>query len=155
MAKRKNQRRARRKSSAVSLTGMAKGYMLGSAATQTLFNVNLYDFFMADHDVLASKTGTQFGVMYGTGNQITLRELLRGKMQVSAIGGTASAVTSTRTTPTMDLIKENFYANWVQGATSMITIPIAFKLGKKFAAPALAEGRKAFKAIGLNNTVTV
>ena len=134
---------------------MAKGYMLGSAATQTLFNVNLYDFFMADHASLIAKGGGGLGVTYGSANQITLRELLRGKAQISQYTGAAATVTGTRTMPTMDLIKENFYANWVQGATSMITIPIAFKLGKKFAAPALAEGRKAFKAIGLNNTVTV
>ena len=155
MAKRKSKAKRSRKSTAVSLTGMAKGYLLGSATTQTLFNVSLYDFFMADHQTLASKGGTQFGASFGTGNQITLRELMRGKNQIGAYSGTASAVTSARLTPTMDLVKENFYANWVSGLTSMITIPIAFKLGKKVAAPALTEGRKAFKALGLNKTVTV
>ena len=111
MAKRKPKQKRTRKSAAFSLTGMAKGYMLGSATTQTLFNVSLYDFFMADHTTLSSKQGSQYGVTYGTANQITLRELMRGKNQVGAYSGSAGAVVGQRLDNTMDFIKTNFYAN--------------------------------------------
>ena len=72
MARRKTkQKRSRRKKQGVSIIGLAETAVLTSVVTQTLFNVNAYDFFMAPSAP--------------TGNAITARELF-------AAGGQATGV---------------------------------------------------------------
>lgn len=138
--KKKPTRRSRQKG--VSVIGLAETYMLTSAMTQTLFNMNALEFVM----------GAPGSPSWGTGagyNKIGLKELFsttqyQGNNKMGGIGSQR---------PTMDLIKENLSDNWASGLTSMIFIPLGFRVGRQLAKPAISRTNRLLGKANIANTV--
>ena len=149
MAKRRARKTKRRAKKGFSIIEGAQTYMLASAVTNTMFNVNLKDFFLADH----VETGVAAG-SYGTGAQITMKELL-STTQVTGITQNRLGQTYTSTGDTMSIIQQNLKNNWVQGATSMIVIPLGFKIGKRLGRQAINKSNKLLRDLGVYSTVAV
>jgi len=147
MARRKpKQKRSRRKKSGVSIIGLAETAVLTSVVTQTLFNVNAYDFFMA--------------ASVPSGNAMTIRELL-SPSGTQATGMVAQKGAYGKTSyvqgysPTLDLVAQNLKANWVMGGLQMILIPAAFKAGKTIARPAISRANRLLGKANISSTVKV
>lgn len=144
MARRRTRRTTRRRrKSGISILGVAETVALSNVATQTLFNVNAYDFLMGGSD-------------FGQANQITLRELMSPTQNVriqqgNQFGGT----TYTGTQQTTSLIQANLQSNWMTGAIQMVTIPLAFRFGKQLAKPAISRINALLRKAGVASTVKV
>ena len=145
MARRKGRKtQRRRRKSGISVLGVAETVALSNVATQTLFNVNAYDFLMG-------------GSNFGMANQITIRELMSPtqttRIQVGQnLGG---AVYQSGEQSTMSLVQQNLQANWISGAVQMVTIPLAFRLGKQLARPAISRVNALLRKAGVASTVKV
>jgi len=138
---RKTQRRRRK--SGISILGVAETVALSNVATQTLFNVNAYDFLMG-------------GSAFGAPNQITIRELMSPTQTVRIQqGNSTTGRLITGSTPTTTLIKNNLEANWMNGAIQMVTIPLAFRFGKQLARPAINRVNALLRKAGVASTVKV
>jgi len=144
MAKRRGRKtQRRRRKSGISILGVAETVALSNVATQTLFNVNAYDFLMG-------------GSAFGAPNQITLRELMSPTQTVRIQqGNSMTGRTITGSTPTTTLIQNNLQANWMNGAIQMVTIPMAFRFGKQLARPAISRINALLKRAGVASTVKV
>ena len=149
MARRKARKTTRRRrKSGISILGVAETVALSNVATQTLFNVNAYDFLMG---------GSQFG----TGNQITIRELMNPTQAVQiATTGTSGGFGQPQrqymqNQSTMALVQQNLQANWMSGAIQMVTIPLAFRFGKQLARPAISRVNALLRKAGVASTVKV
>lgn len=145
MARRRTKRKTtRRRKQGISILGVAETVALSNVATQTLFNVNAYDFLMG---------GSQFG----GANAITLRELMKPDQitgyQNTTRGGRMATVATT--SPTMSLISQNLQENWMTGAVQMVTIPLAFRFGKQLARPAISKVNALLRKAGIASTVKV
>lgn len=151
MARKSKTKSRRRSKQGVSLIGLAETVALGNVATQTLFNTNMYEFFFAQHRTTGA-VGT-----YGAGNVITLRELFSPLQLTGTQTGRAGTqmVSVNQYDSTFNLITENLKSNWVSGVTGMILIPAGFKLGKKFARPAISRVNRALKQAGVASVVKV
>ena len=136
----------RRRKQGISILGVAETVALSNVATQTLFNVNAYDFLMG-------------GSSFGAANQITIRELMNPRQAVRmssgrpTFGGQASTVQGS--TPTMSLVQANLQDNWMTGAVQMVTIPLAFRFGKQLARPAISKVNALLRKAGVASTVKV
>ena len=145
MAKRRGRKtQRRRRKSGISILGVAETVALSNVATQTLFNVNAYDFLMG-------------GSTFGTGNQITIRELMKPEQVTGYRQGTASGriVRVENTENTFSIVQSNLQANWMTGAVQMVTIPLAFRLGKQLARPAINKVNALLRQVGVASTVKV
>jgi len=151
MARRNGRKKTtrRRRKQGISLLGVAETVALSNAATTTLFNVNAYDFIVGGNN-------------FGGQNAITLRELFNPMQSKTSGGGTirvggGSYTTPSVTTssPTMAIIQENLRQNWVMGATQMVTIPLAFRIGKQLARPAISRVNALLRKAGVASTVKV
>lgn len=138
----------RRRKQGISIIGVAETVALSNVATQTLFNINAWDFLTATHRSDGS---------YGMANVLTLREIMKPQQttgyQQSVQGG---RLTSTATTQsTFSIVKSNLDENWMSGAISMVTIPLAFRIGKKLGAPAINKVNALLRKAGVASTVKV
>ena len=145
MAKRRGKRKTRtRRKQGISLLNVAETVALSNVATQTLFNVNAWDF-------------VQGGDRFQGGNEITLMELMSPSQQTgfqtANVGGRMQ--TRATTSPTFGLIQENLRANWAWGATQMFLIPVGFKFGKQLAGPAIRKVNALLRKAGIASTVKV
>jgi len=146
MARRKGRKtQRRRRKSGISILGVAETVALSNVATQTLFNVNAYDFLMG-------------GSAFGGANQITIRELMNPTQSVRigtgqvGLGGQQYVSGST---PTMSIIQSNLQQNWVNGAMQMALIPLGFRFGKQLAGPAIRRVNALLRKAGIASTVKV
>jgi len=141
MAKRRGRKtQRRRRKSGISILGVAETVALSNVATQTLFNVNAYDFLMG-------------GSNFGNAGQITLRELMSPTQTTRLTGPTGRVYTGSQ--PTTQLIQNNLQANWMNGAIQMVTIPLAFRFGKQLARPAINRINALLRKAGVASTVKV
>ena len=144
MARRRSRKTTRRRrKQGISILGVAETVALSNVATQTLFNVNAYDFRMG-------------GSNFGQANQITLRELFN-PTQATRIqtGNQFGGQTITGTQQTTSLIQTNLQNNWMSGAIQMVTIPLAFRFGKQLAKPAISRINALLRKAGVASTVKV
>ena len=136
----------RRRKQGISLLGVAETVALSNVATQTLFNVNAYDFLMG-------------GSNFQGANAITLRELFNPTQATGQRMATYQGGKITGSTPIManttSLIQQNLQANWMTGAIGMVTIPLAFKFGKQIARPAISRVNRLLSKAGVSSTVKV
>jgi hypothetical protein len=142
-SRKKTQRRRRK--SGISLLGVAETVALSNVATQTLFNVNAYDFIVG--------SGTNFG----RGDQLTLRELMNptqmtGYSQVNVGNRIQNREVHTGT---MSLVQANLKENWLMGAVGMVTIPLGFRVAKQLGRPAIAKINALLRKAGVASTVKV
>ncbi len=147
MARRKGKKMTRRRrKSGISLLNVAETVALSNVATQTLFNVNAYDFIVG-------------GSNFGAGNAITLRELFNPNQTTQAIRQTGSSMRPQTYTanagPTMGLIQANLRENWLMGATGMVTIPLIFRISKQLGRPAISKINALLRKAGVASTVKV
>lgn len=145
-SRKKTQRRRRK--SGISLLNVAETVALSNVATQTLFNVNAYDFIVG-------------GDQFGAGNAITIRELMNPSQITGYRTGTAGSGSSMRrvsvaeSASTMSLVQANLQENWVQGAIGMVTIPLGFRLVKQLGRPAISKMNSLLRKAGIASTVKV
>lgn len=146
MARRKGRKtQRRRRKQGISILGVAETVALSNVATQTLFNVNAYDFLMG-------------GSSFGGANQITIRELMNPTQSVrigTGVQGLGGQQYVTGTTPTTSIIQANLQENWMNGAIQMVTIPLAFRFGKQLAKPAINRVNALLRKAGVASTVKV
>jgi len=146
MARRRGKKtQRRRRKSGISLLNVAETVALSNVATQTLFNVNAYDFIVG--------SGTNFG----RGEQLTLREL----MSPTQVTGYSQVNVGNRiqnreqTAGTMSLVQANLKENWLMGAVGMVTIPLGFRVAKQLGRPAISKMNALLRKAGIASTVKV
>jgi len=115
--RRKTKTRRSRRQTSIKILGVAEGLAIGNLATNAVFNVNLAEFF----------TGTVAGKVGGMSNDITLKELWTG-----AMGGSTGVANKLGLMGTMQAnLQRVEWSQWLQ----LITIPIAFRVGRKLLGP--------------------
>jgi len=146
MARKKSSKRKYRRSTKLSLTGLAETLIIGSAATKMFFGVNLPSFV----------TGVTYGSDAGTGfypggdgaTRITLPELAginsAGQFSVDRIGGVYGANSSFT-----DAVMRNVRTYAVPSIMTAVVTPIAFRFGKKIFRKPLSTIRKSLKGTGV------
>ena len=130
MARRKSSKRRVRRSTSISLIGLAETMIIGSAATKMLFNVNLASFVTGVTS--GSNQGTGFFPNSDGGSRITLPELLgftSSGWSADAVGGTYN--TTGNATSFTDAVFQNAKANALPSIATAFMAPIAFKFVKK------------------------
>ena len=144
MAKRRNGRKSptRRRKQGISLINTAEAVALASAATQTLFNVNAFEFVMGN-----SKGFTAAGA-----NAISLRELFNPTQQTGRIGLPTGGSVATSAS-TMAIVQQNLSNNWLEGSLKMVTIPLAFRFGKAVGKPAINKINAVLRKANIASTV--
>lgn len=115
------------------MIGLAETYMLTNVATQTLFKTNPIQFLVGDPGLNMRADGK---------NAISLKEMFRPNQSTGAEYYNTGTV-----------IKRNLQSNWFNGALQMVFIPIAFKLGKNLAKPAITRTNRLLGKSGIGNTV--
>jgi hypothetical protein len=145
MARRRSTRRtksSRRRTTSISLTGLAESFVLGSAVTQGLFNVNLAEFV----------TGTvngKFNPGADGGQTITIPELMgitKSGWNLSNIGGVYG---KTYATSFGDAVKINLKNNGPQALMTLVAAPIAFRFVRKAARKPISQANKLLKGTGV------
>lgn len=150
MAKRRTKAKTRRRrKQGISIIGVAETVALSNVATQTLFNINAWDFLTATHRSDGS---------YSRANVLTLREIMKPQQltgYTSSVGASGRLESSATTASTFSIVKANLDENWMSGAISMVTIPLAFRIGKKLGAPAINKVNALLRKAGVASTVKV
>lgn len=139
---RKKKTTRRRKKQGISLLGVAETYMLVNVATQTLFDMNPYGF-------LVGKYSTGYGSLANPRTasgitRISLKELIENEAMPSAGGRNQ-----------WEQVQENLKNNWLKGAIAMVTVPLAFRMGKALARPAINRTNRLLMKSGVGRTVKV
>jgi len=154
MARKRKMKTRRRRKQGISLLGLAETVALTNVVTQTAFNVNPVEFLTAKHGQIGGRA------FYGTGSQITLRELFsptqvtggqRGNPQAGQMQGGIVAATANTT----DIVMNNLKENALSGVLGMITVPLTFKLIKNFGRPAISKINATLRKAGIASTVKV
>jgi len=127
MARRKAKRKTRRRKTGVSLLNVAETYALSNVATQTFFNTNPVTFLIGN-----TAAGTASGY-----SAISVKEIFGAP---NIIG---------------KQIQKNLAKNWMMGVGGMILIPIAFRVGKAVARPAITKANRMLGKVGISKTVKV
>jgi hypothetical protein len=125
----------------MSIIGLAETYALLSVATQGAFGTTPIGFFTSVDS--AGRTGSNFyGYGYGQ-NVITLRELIENPFQPQSWG----------TKGQLALVGDNVKKNALPMAVKMAMIPVAFRLGKSLARPAISRTNRLLSKTGIGSTV--
>ena len=127
MARRKSSKRRTRRSTSLSLIGLAETLVIGSAATQMVFGTNLASFLTGVTS--GSNQGTGFFPNSDGGSRITLPELLgftSTGWSAERIGGTYNSGMDMQST-----IISNMKRNALPSMATAFMAPIAFKFMKK------------------------
>ena len=131
MARRKAKRKTRRRITGISVLGVAETYMLANVATQTFFNTNPLTFIKGDVSGSMNARGL---------TSISMMELFQPKQGML---------------PTTQVLGKNLEANWMKGVAGMILVPLAFRVGKQIAAPAIRKSNALLGKVGIAKTVKV
>ena len=152
MARRKSRKSPRRSSpKKTNVLNLAQSVILGNAVTTTLFNTNMWEFVSGR--VGGNTQAISSGSIYTQG-QITLPELVGFGMNRGMQGEQGGPQGSTGYGGEMagnfgSAIQANIQNNAVQGLTTLIVTPIAFKVISKLAAKPRREFNKLAKTVGL------
>jgi len=138
MARRKAKRRTNRRTKSINILGVAESALLASAVTQGLFNCNLYEWVSGNTD-----SPNPFGS--DGASVMSLPELL-GVGSGVAFGGNYG-VGSGKTFGSQ--IKANFDNNWGTMATSLVVIPIGFRLAGKLTTKPRATANRMLRMAGI------
>lgn len=158
MARRRTNRKSRRSSPRkTNILNLAQSVILGNAVTQGLFNTNMYEF------VTGRIGGTYTPGAIGESSQITLPELLGAGMGVQATGGLQIAGAAPITSGYGgvsglqgnfgQVVMDNIKTNAVSTVTTLVTVPIAFKVISKLASKPRREFNKLARTVGLPVTM--
>ncbi len=147
MAKRKGKKTRRRSSNNLNLVNLAQGLVAGNILTQGMFGVDPITFLRGSRGVVGYTSGPTTGnktayrpiegftgIASGT-NKISLMELFGAAGSDSAPVGAA--------------ITDNIKNNWLPMTSGLILTRVGFRVGKKFARPALTPMRRLLKGSGV------
>ena len=151
MARRRTKRKTRRSPQKTNLLNVAQSVILGNAVTEGLFNTNMFEF------VTGRINGAYTPGSMAQSTQITLPELLGAGMGSSEVirQGTFGPITSSAAGyggvhgNFGDVVKANIQANGVQMMTTLVAVPIAFKVVSKLASKPRREFNKLARTVGL------
>jgi len=145
MARKKKARR--RRSTAISLTGLAESYILGDAVTRGLFGSSLAGFATGVTRQDGSPSGALAYNPGADGYAVTsLPELLgfrAGGWSADAIGGSYGDKSFG------DMVTRNLGRNGMRSITTMVITPIAFRGFKKLASKPIRLLNKGLKGTGV------
>jgi len=143
MARRRSAKKktTRRKKQGVSIIGLAETFALANVATQTMFNTTPIGF-LTSVDSQGNPGGSFYGYGYGQ-TTITLRELIENPFKPQSFG----------TKSQLALVGGNLKRNGLKGAVQMALIPVAFRLGKQLARPAISRTNRLLNKTGIGSTV--
>lgn len=145
MAKRKTKTR-RSRSKNVNLLNVAQGVVAGNILTQGMFGLNAMEFLRGTYTV----TGYQPGVGGAKGRVIYGYDgIARGANKVSLMELFGAANNDSGSDGAGKRVLENIQANWLQMTTGLIMTRVGFRIGKKFARPALTPVRQLLKGSGV------
>jgi len=158
MARRRTKSKSRRSSpKKTNVLNLAQSVILGNAVTQGLFNTNMYQFVTGRID------GAYTPGALSQSSQITLPELLGAGMGVQASGGLsvpgASPIVSGYGGVSGingnfgQVVMDNIKTNAVSTITTLVTVPIAFKVISKLASKPRREFNKLARTVGLPVTM--
>ena len=146
MARRRTKKRAPRRRRGISILGASEALLMGSAIFRGLFNNTISGFFMpstmSSNVAYASESSIGSGG-WGYGNVVTLNEFWGAGQQ------------STASAPVSQQIQANLQANWMTMVGSMIVIPLAFRVGKRLAAPAINQTNRLLRDVGVASVVKI
>jgi len=141
MARRKSSKRRTRRTTSISLIGLAETAIIGSAATQMFFGTNLLSFLTGYADHQSPSKGYGWSPGADGKNVITLPELLgftTAGWSVENIGGNYGSGNTF-----MSSVNENIGKNFLPSMATAFLTPIAFKFAKKtFRKPITAVNRQ-------------
>ncbi len=126
------------------MLGVAETIMLANATTQTLFNTNAMNFVAG-------------GSSFGTGNEITLKELFDPTQAVAASASNplTGGGGGMQHASTFSVVQANLKENWITGAGQMIFIPLTFKAIKAIGRPGISKINTMLRKVGIASTVKV
>jgi hypothetical protein len=140
MARRKSSKRRVRRSTSISLIGLAETVVIGSAATQMFFGTNLLSFLTGYADHESKNIGYGWNPQADGARVITLPELLgfsKSGWSLDDVGGSYGNTTF------MASVNKNIGANFLPSIATAFVAPIAFKFAKKtFRKPISAVNRQ-------------
>jgi len=142
MAKRRSKKSPRRRTNAVSISGLAESYILGSAVTKGLFNTNLLEF-------TTGSIGGKYNPSADGGQNITIPELLgftKYGWNISNIGGTYG---KTYATSFGDAVMENLSSNGMKAGATLLLTPILFRSVKRLARKPIRQANRLLKGTGV------
>ena len=129
MARKNSKRSRRRRTTSLSLIGLAETAIIGSAATQMFFGTNLVSFLTGYADHQSPTKGYGFSPGADGKNVITLPELLGFTNQgwkLENVGGNYGPGNTF-----MSSVNENIGRNFLPALTTAFVAPIAFRFAKK------------------------
>jgi len=112
-----------------------------NVATQTMFNTTPVGFLTG-----VNQQGNASGGFYGYGygqHVITVRELIENPFKPQSMG----------TKGQLALVGDNLKKNGLTGVVQMALIPVAFRLGKNLARPAISRTNRLLNKSGIGSTV--
>jgi hypothetical protein len=128
-----------RRSKNTNLLRIAEAGVIGSIMTRNMMGTSLRNFITNENP----------------SDGVTFMELVRGSADVTTNSRTASGAYSSRTMSgmsaggNMDLVWSNTKANAAPLIIGMLSVPILFRFGKKFARPVLTPIRGLLKGSGV------
>jgi len=154
MARRRTRTKTRRSSpKKTNVLNVAQSVILGNAVTQGLFNTNMYEF------VTGRIGGAYTPGVAGQSSQITLPELLGAGMGVGSSTIRPSSVGPIIQVPGAgyggvhgsfgQTVMDNIKQNGVSTITTLVTVPLAFKVISKLASKPRREFNKLARQVGL------
>jgi hypothetical protein len=129
MARRNSKKSRRRRTTSLSLIGLAETAVIGSAATQMFFGTNLISFLTGYADHQSPSKGYGWSPGADGKNVITLPELLGFTNQGWAIENVGGNYGPGNTF--MSSVNENIGKNFLPSLATAFVAPIAFRFAKK------------------------
>lgn len=148
----RKKKKARRRDTAISVTGLAEAVMLANVGTKAAFNLSAYDF-ITDGWGQGSSSATSYG-------QISLYEMIYGNTVTMAAlpssgYGLGQTTTSLSTQSNADVVISNLQNNWMPAVVQSVAIPVGFRVGKRLLRKPIAMGNKLLKQAGLRSMVKI
>ena len=138
----KKKKTRRRRSRAISITGMTEAVMLANVGTMAIANTSAWDFFTAG---TALNPGTKWT---GQGSSvISLKELIQWPS--SATGGSYAGDTRSQ------VLMKNLADNWLNAAWQAAIIPIGFKFGRRILRRPITMGNRLIAQAGLKGVIKI
>ena len=148
MAKRKGRKNRRRTQNNLNLVNLAQGVVAGNILTQGMFGVDPITFLRGSQGVVGYTTGPQMGGKPGAYRPVTgYTGIADGTNKISLMELFGAA--NSDSAPVGKRIMENIQANWLPMTTGLILTRVGFRVGKKFARPALTPMRRLLKGSGV------
>ena len=155
----KEKKTPRRRNSAVSISAIAESLLLANAGTQAAFNLSAWDFVSDGWGGNTKTSATDrnaislYEMIYGH-HTVKLPALPSGQV-VGSTGTTTAGVSTAVPATNAELVMANLRANWLPAVTSMVAIPVAFRVGRRLLRKPISVGNKALKQAGLRSVIRI